>query len=360
MGKINVIIADTDSRYLESIAKYLTNKYVDKFNVTCYTDYDILIESIANIKKKDILLINEDIYDEKVDKLGVNSIVILTEGKVNQDKYPHTLISKYSTGQDLYREIIKVYTEYNPKNIEKITNKYDGTKLITVYSPVGGSGKSTVAAALAMKICKSGQEVLYLNFEDVQSTEVYFKGNKNKSFSDLIYYVKDRTENFASKFIEISDKDEVTGVTFIKNTESILDIEEIDKDDMKWMLESLLELNMFAYIIMDTSSKFNSVYEIILNSSNHILCPVKKEIVSMEKLKIFIDNIPDLRNYFFFFNNSHNDTVVKIPDILNAVAMNIDVTINTDYNLNINEENSLLDSAEISKGIDQLINSINL
>lgn len=360
MAKLNLILADYDTRYLQGITNFISNNYPDKFNITCFTDIKILLETLKNSKKKDILLINKGMFISKIIDLGIKSVLILGEGKEVGGDYIYPTINKYQTGASLYQEIIKAYTEQNPQNVEKITCKYDNTNLVTLYSPVGGSGKSIYAASLAMVLRERGDEVLYINFEDVQSTEVYFTSNKETGFSDLIYYVKERSDNFSSKFVEIADKDARTGVTFLKNTENILDIEDMDKDDMKWMLERLIELNMFSYIIVDTTSKYNSIYNMLINSSTHIICPLLKEKTAIEKMKTYVNSMTDLDRYFLFYNKSRMDIVIDTPNEIKEYGNDITLNIVTDFNLYLNEGSSVLDSQIIMNGVKNIVNILRL
>lgn len=360
MAKINLILADYDTRYLQGITNFISNNYTDKFNITSFTNIEILLENLKNSNKKDILLINKELFNPKIVDLGIKAVLILGEGKENKSEYVYPVIKKYQTGSNLYQEIIKAYTEQNPQNVERITQKYDNTSLITLYSPIGGSGKSIYAATLAMLLKERGDEVLYINFEDVQSTEVYFASSKEKGFSDLIYYVKERVDNFASKFVEIVDKDETTGVSFFRNTENILDIEDMDKEDMKWMLEKLIELNMFSYIIVDTTSKYNSIYNMLLNSSTHIICPLLKEKTSIEKMRTYVSSMTDLERYFLFYNKSRMDITLEIPQEIREHGNDITLNIVTDFNLYLNEGNSVLNSQVLVNGVKNIINILRL
>ena len=360
MAKLNLILLDPDIRYLEGIKNFFADNYSEKFNITCFTQMEILKDNIKYIKNRDVLLINEDLYSNVVADLNIKSILILGEGKDEEKKYDHPIISKYQIGPNIYKEIMNAYSTQNPLHLEKVTRRYDNTKLISVYSPIGGSGKSLIASALAMKLAESGSEVLYLNLEDVQSTNIYFQKNKDSSFSELIYYIKEKEENFTAKFIELVDKDQRTGVAFFNETESILDIEDLNKGEMKWMIEKLLSLNMYKYIIIDTASKFNSEYNVLLNSSDYIISPVLKEKTSLIKLGKYVENLGDINNYLFVYNRSRNNVNINMPQSLIDNGKNIFIDIIEDSNLYLNEGTSVVDSPIIANGILNIINTLGL
>ena len=44
------------------------------------------------------------------------------------------------------------------------------TKLVSVYSPIGGAGKTTIAANACINCAREGMKVFYINLETIGST----------------------------------------------------------------------------------------------------------------------------------------------------------------------------------------------
>ena len=183
MAKINLIVLDSDEMYLNAFKNYITNNYSGRFNIICYTDISILNENISKMKNKDVLLINEELFEQINAFSNIGTVLILTNGNI-EGYEGYKTINKYQAISNICEEIINSFNNINKehKKIEKIVKRGDAkTSIVTVYSPVGGSGKTSVATTLSVCLTERNMKVLYLNFEDIQSTSVYFDENKLKS-----------------------------------------------------------------------------------------------------------------------------------------------------------------------------------
>ena len=353
MAKINLIIADRDNKYIQGLANYFSNNYSEKFNITCFTDVDLLISFLKSDKKSDFLLINNEIFFEEIKKYNIKAVLITSDIKGVEQYEGYPVVNKYMPGRQLYENIIKTYVEQSPENLERIATN-NNTKIITFYSPVGGIGKTSLAFALSRLLGESGKSVLYLNLEDIQSTDILFEKQEKPSFSDFIYFVKERNYKINQKILEIIATDEETNIKYFNPTESCLDVEELDKEDMKFLLETLISLKMFSYIIIDTSSKYNSQYRVILNSSDKVILPMSKDGISLEKVNVFLSNVITFENYYFLINKSRTDIEFQVPEIITNEGKIIEQYIPYDVNISIGEVKALFNNPTILRAIQDM------
>lgn len=352
MGKLNLIIVDYDEAYLEYLNKYLQTDYKGKLDVRCFTSKELFLQEIKNIKKSDVLIIDEDMYDENIKKLDIKCIELLVESDFSEEDRKNK-IHKYKDVTNIYDIILKSYLSVNPEKIVSVNTTNENTQILTVYSPVGGSGKSTIAASLAINLAAKGKSILYINLEDIQSTNIFFNNNVEVSLSDVIFDVKEESYKFSKNIIEKVNKDSKTGVFYFGNVENILDIEDITKDDMKWMLENLLAITQFEYIIFDTSSKYNSTYEVLLNSSNVVIVPFLNNAVSVEKINSYVSETMMSDKYYYVcnkVNGGHNFT-----ENLNH---NVQLFINEDINFKNHSEEIIPN--EIKIAVERILQNLNL
>ncbi|SHK19751.1 AAA domain-containing protein [Clostridium cavendishii DSM 21758] len=360
MAKINLVIVDYDERYIKGVSTYFNNNYGDKFYITGFSNKEYAMDYLKSGKRIDIVLINKDLYFDEIKKYNIKSKVILGEAKEAGVFENYPLINKYTPGSMLYEIIIKAYAEQSPENLERVVSNHTSTKILTVYSPIGGIGKTTLAVSLCKELASRGLDVLYLNLEDVQSTELYFNCEEETGLSDFIFAIKERNNNIRKKFVDFSLKDESSSIRYFSPTESILDIEDLDKDDIKFMLESLLDLKMFNYIIVDTSSKFNSQYKMILNSSNHIVFPIGKDSSSTIKTNIFLNNINNMDNYYILINKARTDVEYTIPSVIEREHKAIEQAIPYDIKLSITGEQGIEENINITRAIQDIILKLRL
>jgi MinD-like ATPase involved in chromosome partitioning or flagellar assembly len=62
--------------------------------------------------------------------------------------------------------------------------------VISVVSPAGGTGKSSIAAGCSILCAGRGMRAFYMDLEDIPSTEMFFHGDSRQSFSNVIYQLK--------------------------------------------------------------------------------------------------------------------------------------------------------------------------
>jgi len=360
MAKLNLVILDRDSKYVSGVTNFFIANYSDKFTLISFTEKKYLLDFLEKEKRIDILLLSEDMYEQDFARESIKTIIILSDNSEQGEINGYPSMMKYQQAQNLYSDIINVYTTQNPDNIEKITNEYDKTKIITFYSPLGGIGKTTLAVATAITLAAQDIKVLYLNFEDIQTTNIFFNSSEGKNLSELIYYVKEKSSDFPQKFLSIKSRDEETKVDFINPTESILDVDELTSEDVEFFIESILNLNMYKYVIIDTSSKFNSIYKLLLSSSHKVIVPIGQDSISEIKTNIFINEFNAIKDFSFIVNRYNKDIETIIPDTLIRENKEIELAINFDSLLFSQQASSknLLNNGTISKATASIINML--
>jgi cellulose biosynthesis protein BcsQ len=337
MAKISIAIVDADDRYMQGVSDYFNNNYSERFTVSCFSSKEYLLELLNTKKKFDIVVINKDMYFEELTSYNIKTKVIFSDFEEQGEIDGYPIINKYISGQALHDNLIKAYTEQNSDELEKLSVTNTESKIITVYSPIGGIGKTTVAVNLAKELASNGNSVLYLNLEDVQTTDLYFNSIKETTLSDLIFAVKEKKKDIKGDIVSFVSKDDNSGVYFYKSIDSMLDIEDMDKKDVKVLLENLIEVQMFNTIIVDTSSKYNLQYRVLLNNSDEIIVPFGMDNVSTEKLNIFINNVTDLEKYTFLINKSINNPEYMVPEVLQRENKSVEGGIPYDINMQFND-----------------------
>ena len=181
MKKLNLIIADYDEEYLNSLYLYISSEYKAAFEINCFSNEELLIEGLKEIRNKDnlVLVIDERMYDKSIENMGISTIILLVDYDIDENDIK--FIHKYKDIEFFKDKVIRAYSENNPENTTKLQSNNAETTIIPIYSPVGGSGKSTIAAAISVALSQQGKEVFYLNLEDIQSTDLYFNGENNKN-----------------------------------------------------------------------------------------------------------------------------------------------------------------------------------
>lgn len=165
MEKCKIILADTDLSYLSTIELLLLREYGNRADLQLITDAEYLTAYFAEPRKTDILVINEDLWQEDFRRQDIHQVFLLSE-----DEHPqiHTedndiLLYKYTSARDVFASLNIVLRRLTG------TRTQMPTRVVMVYSPQGGSGKTTTAMGVCCGLVNIGSRVLYINTESLQS-----------------------------------------------------------------------------------------------------------------------------------------------------------------------------------------------
>ena len=360
MAKISLVIVEPDRPYITSLTDFFSERYGDKLKITCFTEVQYLEKYFQKNKKIDILLIKPEMYYEEIPKQLIRNIIILSGKKDLTEFKGYPIVKKYQTGEELYKELLNIYTTNNSGVDQILENSNKEVSITTVYSPIGGIGKTTIAIALALTLCKLSKAVLYLNLEDIQSTPAFFNCTCSRNLSDLLYFVKDRNDKFQEKLQTIVLKDITSGLNYFGPVDSVLDIEDLNSEDTKFLMESLYKTNRYEYIIIDLSSRFNSNYNEILSKSSKVLIPIGQDKLSSVKLDNLLKQTDKLDNFYFIINKYREENDIILPQSLVKEKKPIIQNIYYDENLEkLSGEGSFMNKANIfSRGIEELLRKI--
>lgn len=359
MAKISLVIVEPDKSYLTGLTNFLSERYSDKLQITCFTEIMYLEKYFKSNKKIDILLIKPEMYYDEMPLQMISNIIILSDKKDLTQFNGFPIVKKYQTGEILYHELLNIYEnnlgiDQNPESSNKEVN------ITTVYSPIGGIGKTSIAIALALTLCKLGKAVLYLNLEDIQSTSAFFDCTCSRNLSDLLYFVKDRSDKFQEKLQSIVLTEVSSGLNYFGPVDSVLDIEDLNSEDARFLMESLSKTTRYEYIIIDLSSRFNSNYNEILSKSSKVLIPIGQDKLSSVKLDNLLKQTDNLDNFYFLINKYREENNILLPENLVREKKPIIQNIYYDVNLeNNNLEGPFMTGTNIfNRGIEELLRKI--
>ena len=331
MGKYNLVIAESDSQYLNNLMNYISQNYGHVFNTICFTEKTYLDEHINKADKLDIILMNKDFYNKDFNSYDKTSVIILSENLTEFEGFP--CLKKYQSADKICTDIIRIYES----SINNNYKKNNGTKVITFYSPLGGIGTSTIAVTTAYNIAKKGEKVLYLSLEDIQSTEI-FMGNIKATYnlSDLISSVKERSEEFKSILTNGCQKYKKSSLYYFNPVDSILDIEDLSLEDIRELVEKIEELNVFDYVIFDLQSVLNTKYYHLFKKSIKVIVTIGQDKRSNYKIDTMLKQLDETENFIFIVNKFEEDVERLVPKLIANGSSSIIGTIPFDEKIKDN------------------------
>lgn len=355
MEQIKLVVIDNDEYYLNNLMSYISTEYKDKINSVSFSNKELFLEYIKNESHNEIFLVSKKFYYDLNKEISLHKVVLLSDSTTSETEVES--IYKYQSIDKICKQIIEIYNKSNAKENEII----DESKLITFYSPMGGIGTTTLAIATAIKLSQSGNNVLYLNLERIQSNGIFMPDNKSKyNFSDLIISVKEGGEDFNEILSEGIIRYNDLNLYYFNPIDSILDVEDMSLDDIKDLLDNIININKFNYIIIDLPSVLDSRYYYIFEKSLENIIIMGQDIISSYKVDTILRQLDNISNFKFVFN-MYNDSKEKIVSkLISANLLPIISTINLNYEIRgeVDIEKLLNINDSFRDGISMIINKL--
>ncbi|WP_035291662.1 AAA family ATPase [Clostridium sp. KNHs214] len=301
MKNIVIMLVDRDEKYLMPIELKLIQELGDKLELIVISNEDYLKEYFNLPRHIDILIINEELYDPKLQKHNIANTFILTEQEelkeITCSLSVHN-IYKYTSVKEIYNEVM------SNSSIEPVRENHK-SKVIMVYSPIGGSGKTTVSIGIAAALKHLNKRVFYLNTESIQSFD-FIIGNDQYCTSGFDRYLVNKDEKILNHLDDAMGKKPFDYLLPFKQPVSSLNI---GMKEFGFFIEKLKDSGKYDYIIVDTSNEFNSEKSMLMGYCHKVIILTKQSKVDAIKLNNLRVNIDCSNpNKFIFICNKYVDT----------------------------------------------------
>ena len=290
--KIKIAIADTNEVYAKRLFEALQRQ--ENVFLSVFTDKENFEKGVSSTRY-DIILFDYSMYSgDNLFKNSKLSVLLFDEDKeqplINSGKYK--IVKKYQRGSSIYKEIIGLYSEFVS---DPVFFKGERCHVISVYSPVGGCGKTTVAMALANSIVNKGRSVMYLNFESIASYGVFMTLKSGKGMGE-IFAALDGSGSFNLK-LESLIKKTPQGIMYFEKFENLLDIYEITSEDIEKLIRMIGESGKTNFIIIDMGTQFDMLNRSIMDFSDKIIFVERTDKLAKEKITAFAEHSSVKREY---------------------------------------------------------------
>ncbi len=278
--KTTICFIIKDSNYLQHILHFVRNSELFQgLHLRAFTRFPNQIE----LKGVDILVVCEELSRElgEIDleipcfRLSTDKNVSITEG----------LIFQYQPLHKMFRELLDHYLAGS--QLKLLRNEDDAVpSFISVYSLAGGSGKTTVASDMAELIAGRGQNVLYLNLEDVPSPiwnlDSQFEG---PTLSEYLYRVDiDKTD----QMYWTGKQHPQRKFYFLQPQVQFREMNRMEKQQFDSLVDSIKKQQFFDYVIIDMSSQLSPLTFDCMNASDHICWLLTDEQSHLGKMEMLL------------------------------------------------------------------------
>ncbi len=251
---MKVLVADKDRDYANRLAMLLAEIKNDFEIYTVFTIDDIY----ESDKKKpvDILLIDSELYLELSQDPGRMIIILMFSDLLSSSVITLPYVYKYQNSHAIAKRILEVFLEERPES--QVLANNSKARIIVVYSPLGGSGKTVISRALVQNLQHAGFRCLYWNLEVFSSQMLQNMHRGDMSQLLKAAHLRESLPLLANSLLK---KNEHPEYSFFNSIDSVYDLVEAKNDDVEYLAEQLREAKLAEYIIIDCDSGYYTWHE---------------------------------------------------------------------------------------------------
>lgn len=213
--------------------------------------------------------------------------------------------------------------------IQEESVEIDEGRIISIYSPKGGSGCTTIAANLGVALADKGYRTLLidgsLQFGDVA---VVLDLKPSTTIADLMDRMGDLDSDLVSSVVVSHESG--LHVLMAPPRPEMADL--VTEESIKTLLEFLRQ--DFDYIVIDTSTSLNDVALAMLDVSDRVFLITQQSMPALKNASRFFDLANTLdygrEKIVLLVNRSSNRLGITVKDVANALKRPVVVTIPED------------------------------
>ena len=279
----NLVIVDTSQEFLPQVEEEIIRRYADIMTVQILTETEARDSFFAEPREIDVLWIGHESYNLQIleSKVGHTFLIAPEEGEDTRAEGVDIIVNSVPAAEIFFRVEEELGNRGVVQNQEDYLDEYHNTRIIAVYSPIGGCGKSLVAYALAKKLRKLDQKVLLVACDPTQSTGVYYPGNSfaNEDLAEKLIQPDDGTYWTILQNIE---QDEISYLRpFEKNLTSL----EIGMAQWELLLTVLQEKEDFDYIVLDIGTLLDRATASLLTKADFLILITEANLIANRKMQ---------------------------------------------------------------------------
>jgi len=185
-----------------------------------------------------------------------------------------------------------------------------------------------------------------LNFEILNSSDIFLNGDGNIGFDEIIYAIKSKKQSVSLK-IESSVLKTSEGLNFFNKSRTALDMLELSDEDISVLIRELQSMGKYRHIIIDSNLNLGSRLNIFSKLAY-------KVIFVFEDTKLGIKKMSDLNEALHLLENGGNiDITNKLSLICNKVKDMNRVSIPESLSVRDFVKNYNVDSKELTQILSQ-------
>ncbi len=282
MSQIRLVIADSDSVFLEKFGTYLQKNKAHGFCLELFSDKNKLTQWLSSNKTADLIVLSSSLYKDLVERPENKNVFLLRDCAESLVPQGINSINKYSPADHIMKEILSLCADYIPRDINN--DSENGHINLVLYAD-GSDVLNPLAQGLAHINASKGKKVFYMSLDEFSNTDSYFNSNNTKGLSEMLYYAKSQKENLSLKAEVCTSCDTQTGIYFMKGHNNPEDVKNINEEELSALIKAVQRSSPYQEIIISRAFIADQITISLLNKADRVYISALNYQPSIEKLK---------------------------------------------------------------------------
>jgi Mrp family chromosome partitioning ATPase len=291
--KCHIVIIDQDYNYLRTYEEELIRKYSVSAEIQIITDPGYVDAYFSTAQDIDLLIIDEESYgDGEFLREHTVGKTFLMVREIRPDLPRHDevkVLLKYMPAEELFEQIDRVLLRVDTPASGLVEKNKKNTRVVGVYSPIGGCGKSLVCVALARKLKMLDQKVLLLACDPTQSMSVYYPSDVHAG-EELAEKLRNPDDDTYWTILQNIGRDEVS---YLLPFEKSLPSMNITHKEIEALIRTLINKQDFDFIILDIGTTLSHEISQDLDKLNSLILLTETNVIANKKMQKLLHD-PDL------------------------------------------------------------------
>jgi pilus assembly protein CpaE len=214
------------------------------------------------------------------------------------------------------------------------------SRIITIYSPKGGTGSTTLAANLAVALQRDDSQVLIIDANmHFGTVEVAFNERAERTLLDLAPRVADLDPQVVEDVLVTHDRSQVK---LLRGPQTPVDADALNSDDFIELLDYLRGL--YPYIIIDAGTEIDDATLAVFDASDQVVVVGTQEIPTLFRVRQFFDLAPSVglptEKITFVLNRFNPKINISEEQISKNFNVGVQAIIPSDYQAAVTSFNS--------------------
>ncbi|MBR2562953.1 MAG: AAA family ATPase [Eubacterium sp.] len=282
--QFHLVIADTAQQFLPYTEEEIIRRYADHMTVQMLTNKKAVHAFFEETKSINVLVIDKGSYGDFLQDHTINHVFVLAPEVEAEETMPDNteILMGYIPVAEIFLRIEETLQEDGILEKEvREEEQQRNTRVIAVYSPIGGCGKSLISYALARKLRKLDQKVLLVACDPMQSAGVYFPAEtyaKEKLAEKLIH-------PDGETYWTILQNIEQSEISYLLPFEKTLPSLEIGMQQWEVLLTVLCEKRDFDYIVLDIGTVLGRQTASLLSKVDFLILLTETNLIANRKMQ---------------------------------------------------------------------------